>query len=260
MKQLKELGQNFLTDPAIASEIAALGKLKPDDTVWEIGVGEGILTDALLDYGVNLTAFELDRRRANPLAEKYGGRIRLIIQDVLKADWEAEFARQSGQVKLIANIPYHITSPLLERLEHYAEHFSMVVLMLQKEVAERLTARAGTKSYGAMTLRMGLKFNTHLALHVGRDKFEPVPKVDSAVIVMAPRTFPLIADQAPGFYHLIERAFAHRRKTLRNNLLPYYKPELLAAAQIQSGIELSRRAETLNEQEFITLCDSLTQL
>lgn len=259
MRHLKELGQNFLTAPAIAAEIAALGKLVPGDNVLEIGVGEGILTDAILTYGVELTAYELDQRLEASLSEKYQNQVRIIFQDALKADWMNDLFVESASIKLIANIPYQITSPLLARLENYAERFEIIVLMLQKEVAERLTARPGTKSYGALTLRMNLKFNVRMAFMVGKENFEPVPKVDSAVIVMSPRTFPMEIDDPARFYNLIIRAFAHRRKTLRNNLLPYYQSGLLDKAQAHSGINLSRRAETLNEKEFISLSNCLNR-
>ena len=260
MKALKELGQNFLTNQSIAEEIASLGELQAGDRVWEIGAGKGILTDAILQYPVQLRSFELDRRLFEPLSAKYGDSVDFEFVDVLKADWDALFAEDGYKVKLIANIPYQITTPLLALLEKYSDRFSIIVLMIQKEVAERLSAKAGTKSYAPLTIRLRLSFDINIAIQVNRVWFDPAPKVDSAVIVMKPRANrPDIANPTL-FHRLLNAAFAHRRKTLGNNLSSLLGKEKTQRLHERSGIDFKRRGESLDEADFIRLSDILASL
>ena len=257
MRPIKSLGQNFLTQPEIATRIVELAEVAACDRVWEIGPGHGILTRALLKTGCLLKAFELDRRLEAPLREEFGNSVDLVFGDILRLDWVKELASECRPIKLVANIPYNITSPLLSLLERHHERFQSATLMLQKEVAERVTARPGTKAYGVMTLRLKRIFDASILLQVGREHFAPVPQVDSAVVSLKPRADkPLIPDLEK-YLALIDLAFAHRRKTLRNNLLSHYDHDRIAGLQDQSGIDLKRRGETLSETEFITLSSCL---
>lgn len=255
MKALKELGQNFLIDSGIASAIADAGEIQAGDPVWEIGPGKGILTSQILQRGAKLTAFELDRRLEEPLKLQFGDSLKLLRADVLRVDWNELLATEPGTVKLIANIPYQITSPLLSLLEKHQSRFSRIVLMLQKEVAERLTASVGTKAYGLMTLRQQLLFDISILLQVPREMFDPVPGVDSAVIVMTPRLDPPRLQNPALFHQLIHHAFMHRRKTFRNNLMQMLSKLEIAALEKHSKLDLTRRGETFSEAEFIRLCD-----
>ena len=260
MKAIKELGQNFLTDTGIASEIADLGRLEPGQQVWEIGPGKGILTSELVSRQADLTAFELDRRFEEPLKAKFGDNLQLVRADILRVNWQDYLPPFPQTIKLLANIPYGITSPLLSLLEEYRSHFELVVLMVQKEVAQRLTAAPKRKAYGLMTLRMKLFFDIELAFHVPRVLFDPIPNVDSAVIVMSPRQEqPHIRDLAL-YYRLIHHAFLHRRKTLLNNLLNILSKTELQSLERQISIYLSRRGETFSEAEFIDLCDRISSI
>ncbi len=260
LKALKELGQNFLTDSSIASEIAALAELNQGDRVWEIGPGKGILTNEILAYDLDLTAFELDRRLEQPLKDKFGDRLNLVRRDILRVNWQELLEQSEQNVKLVANIPYQITSPLLSKLEEHRGRFDKIVLMVQKEVAERLTAKVGTKEYGLMTIRMQLVFDITIGLQVNRIFFDPSPNVDSAVIVMSPRQDTPHLRDPELFYRLIHHAFQHRRKTLRNNLLHMMTKLQLAALEKQSRFDLSRRGETFSETEFIDLCDHIAAI
>ena len=255
MKALKELGQNFLIDNSIASAIADAGEIVAGESVWEIGPGKGILTSQIIQRGAKLTAFELDRRLEEPLKAQFGDQINLLRADVLRVDWNELLAQESDTVKLIANIPYQITSPLLSRLETHQARFSRIVLMLQKEVAERLTASVGTKAYGLMTLRLQLIFDIKIEMQVPREMFDPVPGVDSAVIVMSPRTNPPKLQNPAVFHQVIHHAFMHRRKTFRNNLMQMLSKLEIAALERHSKLDLTRRGETFSEAEFIRLCD-----
>jgi 16S rRNA (adenine1518-N6/adenine1519-N6)-dimethyltransferase len=253
LRPLKALGQNFLNQPSIAAEIVSLAGIGPGDIVWEIGPGKGILTRELASTGCRLTAFELDRRLESPLREEFGQSVNIRMGDVLKMDWVSELAAAGGPVKLVANIPYNITSPLLEKLEKHHDSFISATMMVQKEVAQRICAGPGTKAYGLMTLRLKRIFDPGILLYVDRENFDPVPEVDSAVLSLKPRQFPPDIPNLDKYLRLITLAFAHRRKTLRNNMASLMdKPSLEAISQI-SGIDLGRRGETLSEEEFIAL-------
>lgn len=260
MKAIKALGQHFLLDAGIASQIADLGQISPGDRIWEIGPGHGILTSEILARHAHLEAFELDLRMAAPLSERFPENLQLEIIDILKLDWEAQIASGSVPLKLIANIPYQITSPLLYRLEKYHKSFSLVVMMIQKEVAERLSASPGGKNYGPLTLRLALKYDIHSAMMVGKEYFDPVPKVDSMVITMTPRRVLPVIKHPELFHTLLIAAFAHRRKTLRNNLLSMIGRDKMQKLETISNLDFGLRAQTLCEDDFIRLSDLIAEL
>lgn len=260
LKAIKSLGQNFLTDHNLAHDIVALGELVPGERVWEIGPGKGILTDAIMQHGVHLRAFELDRRLPEYLEERYGKQVDFEYGDVLLADWEALIAVDGYPIKLIANIPYQITSPLLARLEEYGNAFSVIILMVQKEVAERLSALSGTKSYAPLSIRLRLNFQISLAIKVGREKFEPSPNVDSAIIVMHPRLDKPVLKYPQHFHPLLIATFAHRRKTLANNLIPLLGKDKMLRLEQLSGLDFKRRGESLDEADFIRLSELMAVL
>lgn len=257
MKPVKGLGQNFLTSDAIAARIVAEAGVNPGDRVWEIGPGRGILTRQLIAAGCQLTAFELDRRLEEPLRGEFGPNLELVMGDILQVNWPAELARCEGPFKLVANIPYQITSPLLTLLERHHDRFERVVIMVQKEVAERICAPPGGKDYGVMTLRLKRIFDTAILFEVGREWFDPVPAVDSAVISLQPRRVPALIPDLKKYLLVIQLAFSHRRKTLRNNLASLGDKARLEEVQKLTGIDLSRRGETLSEAEFIVLSSRL---
>lgn len=253
MRPLKALGQNFLIDPGIAEAIVAKAGIAAGDQVWEIGPGRGILTRALLKTGCQLRAFELDRRLEQSLREEFGTRIELVMGDILRLDWQEQFGIGAQPLKLVANIPYNITSPLLTLLEKYHQHFDSITLMVQNEVADRICAPPACKAYGVMTLRLRRIFDASVLLKVPRGNFTPVPEVDSAVLALRPRAIPPTIPDLNKYLSLITLAFSHRRKTLRNNLSSLADKPGLERIQRNSGIDLSRRGETLSETEFITL-------
>ncbi|HCM15421.1 MAG: 16S rRNA (adenine(1518)-N(6)/adenine(1519)-N(6))-dimethyltransferase RsmA [Candidatus Cloacimonadales bacterium] len=260
MKAIKELGQHFLNDPALAAKIADLGEISPGERIWEIGPGPGILTNEILSRGATLEAFELDKRMASLLYERFGGNLELVITDILKLNWAEQIATGSSPIKVIANIPYQITSPLLYMIQEHSEHFRHLVLMVQKEVAERLSAKPGKKDYGPLTIKLGLCYEIHTAFMVGRECFDPVPKVDSAVITLRARTDSPSITNPHLFYKVLTAAFAHRRKTLRNNLIPLLGRDEMQSLEQKSDIDFNRRAETLDEKEFIRLSDIVAEL
>ncbi|MCD6181558.1 MAG: ribosomal RNA small subunit methyltransferase A [Candidatus Cloacimonetes bacterium] len=251
----KSLGQHFLKDTNIVRKIVSLANIADAEKVWEIGPGKGILTAELLAAGASLTCFEIDDTLYPHLDATFENTIKLIKQDVLKADWEALFP--DGPVKIVANLPYQITSPFLFRVAKYALHFSAVVVMIQKEVAQRITASCGTKEYSTLSLKMQYYFDVTYGFTVKPNVFVPPPKVDSAVILLSPRkNRPPLADEAL-FWRIVETAFGNRRKMLRRNLRALVTKEQLEVVQQISGIDLCRRGETLSEAEFIQLMDAV---
>ena len=243
-----------MNDAVIATEIAAAADLCPQDIVWEIGPGLGILSREIVSRGAALKAFEIDRRFEPILREKFGDRIDLVLNDILCVNWAEELG-QEQQTKIVANIPYQITSPLLYKICENHSSFSCIVMMIQKEVAQRLMAEPATKDYGQLTLRIALLWDIELLFYVGKDKFDPIPQVDSAVVRLTPRKLkPQIANPET-YLHLINTAFSHRRKTLRNNLKVNLGKDKINELEHRSGIDLSRRGETLSEEEFVLLSD-----
>ncbi len=253
MRAIKALGQNFLNQPDIAHRIVELAQIRPGDRVWEIGPGKGILTRALLAAGARVRAIELDRRLEEPLKAEFGDAIELLMGDVLRLNWAQEIAEAGQPLKLVANIPYNITSPLLYKLEKHHRGFVSATLMVQREVAERICAEPNRKAYGVMTLRLRRIFDAEILMEVTRNNFTPTPNVDSAVLSLKPRAKPAVIPDLAKYLKLIELAFSHRRKTLRNNLAPLLDKDGLRRIQDQSGIDLTRRGETLSEAEFIAL-------
>lgn len=260
MKALKSLGQNFLIDDNIAKDIVNLGNLQPEDKVWEIGPGRGILTEKILSYNVQLRAFELDGRLCNYLVERYGNKLILEHSDILKANWNDLIQQDGKSIKLIANIPYQITSPLLALLEKYATSFAQIILMVQKEVADRLCAEPGNKNYAPLTIRLRLNFNIRQKIQVCRYKFDPIPKVDSTVILMEPRLVKPIIQYPATFNRILNAAFAHRRKTLANNLIAAIGKEKTEALAKLSNIDFRKRGEELDEKDYILLSELISSL
>ncbi len=259
IKPLKQFGQHFLTDTEMADRIVASAELQCSEPVWEIGPGKGVLTERLLEQTDKLTAFEIDFRLSDFLRNRFGDRLNLVNRDILAVNWLellAQARQESGQqVKLVSNLPYQITSPILYALEKNAEHFSRIVLMIQKEVAERLTARAASKAYGVLTLKVGYSFDTTLLFHVPPSSFTPEPKVHSSVVLLTPRTDKPNPKSLDIYRRIIDKAFEQRRKTLRNNLRRMFNTEDVAKLESGSGIDFNRRGETIDEGEYIRLAD-----
>lgn len=254
----KSLGQHFLKDKNIIRKIVDIADIQPGESVWEIGPGKGILTEELLERKSKLTCFEIDSSLYGILENRFGNRINLIKQDVLKADWEALFP--TGKVKIVANLPYQITSPFLFEVSRFTDHFSKVVVMIQKEVAQRINAKIGTKDYGILTLKMQFYFDVKYEFTVKPHLFNPPPKVDSAVISLTPRKNKPIIENEKYFWHIVETAFRNRRKMLRRNLRELISVEQIEELQNSGVIDLARRGETLTEAEFVHLYQLIEDL
>ncbi len=254
----KSLGQCFLTDPRIASRIVSLGGVGPADRVVEIGPGRGILTRVLADRAAEVTAIELDPRWSAALREEFAGsaRVRVEQADALIFPFE----ELAPGFKVIANLPYYISTPILFRLLGLRDRITLMVLMLQREVVDRLLARPGTKAYGALSVSVAYAAEVRKGFSVAAGSFSPRPAVESAVVVITPRPAPAITVRdEPLLMRVIRGAFAHRRKVLANALTDegFEKPAVAAALE-RAEIAPARRGETLNLEEFGRVADALT--
>ena len=258
----KKLGQNFLISEDTVRRIAAAAELSENDAVLEIGPGIGTLTQALAETGAEVTAVELDKRLLPVLdktLEGYGN-IRIINSDVLELDVNA--AMGGRRFKVAANLPYYITTPIIFALLEKKLPVERMVVMVQKEVAERMTAAPGGKDYGALSVAMQYYTEPEIAFIVPPESFIPRPSVDSAVVVCKNRSVPpvKICDEKL-FFKVVKAAFSLRRKMLSNAL----KNMGITAQQAQewlglSGIDPKRRGETLSLQDFANLTNTFEKI
>lgn len=264
----KSLGQNFLSDPNILTKIVDAAEVTEADDVIEVGPGIGALTEQLARRAKRVLAFELDQQLLPVLADTLAPypNVTIVNADILKVDLAAAIAEHlpdSTSVKVVANLPYYITTPILMGLMNASVDFATIVVMMQKEVAERLSAVPGTKAYGALTLAVDYRMQANLAFTVSRTAFIPQPNVDSAIVKLTPRA-PLAElpfDEA-ALFRLIKGCFAHRRKSLWNNLQSLFgKAPATKAAMAETlaalGLEPSIRAERLSLAGFIALANGL---
>lgn len=250
----KSLGQNFLQDPNIIRKIVDGLNVRAGDTVLEIGPGRGALTELLLPLAKHLALVEFDRdlveywqarSESLPNLEVYG-------EDILKFDLSKLSTSVEGSIKVIGNLPYNISSPVLFHLMTFADQIEMQLVMLQKEVVERMAAEPGSKQYGRLSVMLQQRYRIEYLFKVPPTAFFPPPKVDSAIA----RLTPLIEVSAPvdnhhDFAKLVKQAFSQRRKTLRNTL-----KGLLDSTQIEAcGVDPGARAETLSVKQFAELAN-----
>lgn len=266
VKAKKNLGQNFLVDQTAILGIVEAAGIKKDDQVIEIGPGIGSLTEQLLLAGAKVFAYEVDDSLPtilqNELPKKIddqplASRFKILLKDVLKANFKediGDFFDFTKPIKVVANLPYYITTPIIFALAESDLHFTSLTLMMQKEVAERLEAQPASKDYGPLTISVQTEMKVKLALQVGRNSFMPRPKVDSSVVVLTPlKEKPAIEDRKH-FIWVVKMCFSQRRKTLNNNLkslLPdkTKRDELIA----ELGVEPRIRPEDLTIEQFIKI-------
>ena len=264
MRPSKALSQHFLRDPRILARIARAVEPTPDDAVLEIGAGEGTLTAALAPHVGRLVAIERDRRLADALEARVaahwtGARPEVVPGDALALDWPAIMGLP---FKVAGNIPYRITSPLLEKALS-APRPALVVFLVQREVADRLVARPGTRTYGALTVGVHAVAQVERLFGVPAGAFHPRPRVDSAVVRFRPLANPLVE---PGEERALRRfvtaCFGQRRRQLRRALRTVWGLDAATVeAQLQPlGLEGSRRPETVSVAEYVSLLRARGQL
>ena len=251
----KSLGQNFLKDPLYLTKIADAAQVCSADQVLEIGPGLGHLTEVLAKRAQRVLALELDTRLIPVLEREFAGQdqVTIVHADAL----EYPYGSLTGTWKAVANLPYYISTPLIQVLIDHHDKFSVLTLLLQKEVAQRIASPPGSKEYGFLSVLVQLSAEPRIEFTVPAAAFTPVPKVDSAVVSLRMREHPAAAKTDKAFLvTLLKAVFSQRRKTLRNGLKPLaLPPERLDAVTEKTGIDLSRRAETLSIEEFCALAD-----
>lgn len=257
----KEWGQHFLTDARIAARIASAADIGSGEFVWEIGPGRGILTRELLSTGAEVTAFEIDRGLVSLLRDSLSEeqRLQIIEGDFLKHEISAHLP-ESNPVKIVANLPYQITSPFLFHIIDHAGRFPVLVLMIQREVALRLSAQPGTKEYGVLTLRSGFFYRCRTLFTVEPGAFFPRPSVRSAVIRLDVRPERPEVANPQLLWQIVRAAFGNRRKMLRKALRQIAPAEILDQAATELPFELSLRGEVLDEKDFIQLADAVDRV
>lgn len=253
----KRLGQNFLVDETVVDRIVAAAGVAPGDAVLEIGPGIGTLTQGLLEAGAKVVAVELDRRLVEVLADTLAGydAVRVVHGDILKTDISREMA--TAPFKVVANLPYYITTPILMGILEQRLPVSVLVTMVQKEVAERMVAAPGGKDYGALSVAVQYYTAPEIAFLVPPQAFIPAPAVESAVIRCAVREQPpvTVASEAT-FFRVVKAAFAQRRKTLANALKAAGLAADAAAVLAAAGVDGGRRGETLSLAEFAAVANA----
>ena len=247
----KRFGQHFLHDQSVVERMLAVLNLQADQRVVEIGPGPGALTFPLLSRLQRLDVVEIDRDLIAWWQQQPQARDKLHIhaEDALHLDI-ARLRGDSDPLRVVGNLPYNISTPLIFHLLRNREHIRDMLFMLQKEVVDRITAEPDSAHYGRLSVMVQYFCEAHYILHVGPNAFDPPPKVDSAVVYLKPfATPPFIAQDAGHFADVVAQAFSQRRKTLRNTL-----KGVISSEQMESiGIDPQRRAGTLSVEEFVNL-------
>jgi len=253
----KSLGQIFLKNPRYLHKIVTAAHVTPDDNVLEIGPGLGHLTQVLAKKAKKVLAIELDERLIPGLHKQFS---KYQNVEIIKAD-ALQFAYESlgGRWKVVANLPYYISTSIIQKLISYRVQFISLTLMLQKEVAERISATPGGKKYGYLSVLVQLHTKPKIEFNVPAEAFTPKPEVDSAVITLTIRNQPAVPIRDEAFFiQVVKVSFSQRRKTLRNSLKQLdISMETLDAVMNETAIDLGRRAETLTVEEYGRLADFL---
>ena len=255
----RRLGQHFLVDPKALARLAAELGAGQEDRVLEIGAGLGALTEELLKSGATLYAVERDARFLKVLTSRFrdSANLQLVRSDILRVDLASYALGDPKSILVIGNIPYSLTSPILEFLLHQRRWVRRVLLTIQKEVADRIVAQPGTKAYSSLSVLVGVAFVPSIVFTIPPGSFYPQPKVTSAVLRLDPLSEPVVnPEEEEGILRLVRGLFTHRRKTLLNGLLTsggkIAKEELLQRLH-KNGIDPNRRAETFSLAEFSEL-------
>ena len=266
----KSFGQNFLTDTNILQKIVDTAEIDKNVNVIEIGPGIGALTEFLAENAAEVMAFEIDERLVPILEDtlRDHDNIKVINEDVLKADLQTrvkEFKNPNLPIKVVANLPYYITTPILMHLIESKIPFAEFVVMMQKEVADRISAEPNTKAYGSLSIAVQYYMTAKVAFVVPRTVFVPAPNIDSAILKMTRREQPLVEVKDEDFFFRVSKiSFVHRRKTLWNNLTSHFgKSEevktKLEQALGNANIKPSIRGEALSIPDFARLSDALSE-
>lgn len=267
----KSFGQNFLTDTNILQKIVDTAEIDKGVNVIEIGPGIGALTEFLAENAAEVMAFEIDDRLIPILADTLArfDNVQVVNQDILKADLQTQiqaFKNPDLPIKVVANLPYYITTPILMHLIESKIPFAEFVVMIQKEVADRISAMPNTKAYGSLSIAVQYYMTAKVSFIVPRTVFVPAPNVDSAILKMVCRDQPVVSVQDEDFFFRVSKvAFVHRRKTLCNNLTSHFGKSEDTKAKLEKALEIAKikpsiRGEALSIPDFASLADALKEV
>ena len=261
----KQFGQNFISDDHLLAKIVEAAEITPEDVVIEIGPGAATLTAALAEKAAQVIAIEIDKDLFPIIERRMAGysNFELVAGDAMKVDFDALAAKYGAKrYKVVANLPYYITTPIVMRFLEEGFRVSELVIMVQQEVADRFLANPGTKAYGAITAAINYYGSVSRAFNVPRTMFTPRPEVDSSIVkIKCYENKPFEADDEKLLRRVIKAAFGQRRKTLNNALkaLNLPKDELDKALQ-RTGIDAARRGQTLSVEEFVCLSNAISKI
>ena len=258
MKAKKQLGQNFLINESILPTIIKAAEIKPGDVVIEVGPGYGILTESLLSAGAKVFAIEKDFDLIAGLTKKFGNNknLKIVHQDAL---WFDETTL--SKYKVVANLPFYVASPIIRKFLESSNQPELMVLMVQKEVAEKITAKPGNRERGILTLSVEFYGNAEIIAEVPKNSFRPQPKVDAAIIKIKPFLHPRgvkMAVEPKLFFRIVKAGFSAKRQQIHNSLaatLRLPKDEILSILK-KSNIDLQKRAEDLALEDWINLVNN----
>lgn len=261
----KSLGQNFLTDKNIIDEIIESAQIGPEDLVMEIGPGMGVITMEAAEKAKKVIAVEIDKNLIPILKEtlKDYDNVEIINKDILKTDVNGLIdgcKEKFAGVKILGNLPYYITTPIIMKLLEDGVKADSITIMMQKEVADRIKALPGTKAYGALSVAVQYYCTAEAVVNVPKEVFMPQPKVGSTVLRLCIRKEkPVILEDRDMFFRCVKAGFGQRRKTLLNSLMGIdnITKDIVRDALEKAGIDPSRRAETLNLEEFAKLSNEV---
>ena len=259
----KNFGQNFLSDDNILNEIV-LGAGVNQDNVLEIGVGAGTLTRVLSDHAKKVVGYEIDTSLKGVLNKTLQDKsnVEIVFADALKTPIQKIEEKLGGEYRVVANIPYYITSPLIMKFVDEATNCISITAMIQKEVAERICAKEGTADYGSITVAVNAVADTSIIVNVDKTKFYPMPKVDSAVvhIKLNKNKYDIVSPKV--FRDVVRCAFASRRKTFVNNLINTFKFSRETAENLLKSLNLDVmcRGETLSPKQFVDLSNLMAKM
>ena len=256
----KKLGQNFLINEEIINQIIEKADVNKNDTIIEIGPGLGSLTAKLLENANKVIAIELDSNMSNILKERFClyDNFELIEKDVLKVDLN-EIVEKYDSVKVVANLPYYITTPIIMKLLEERLKLKSITVMVQKEVGERFCAVPNSKEYGAITISINYYTKPEIIIDVPKENFEPMPEVDSCVIKLDVRNVPPVElKNEKDFFSLIKAGFSQRRKTINNSLASMgISKEKIKNVLEKLGIDSKLRAENLTMEQFADISNNM---
>ncbi len=265
----KKFGQNFLTSEEILEEVISKAKISKDDIILEIGPGIGTLTSKLLETGAEVISVEVDLELIQPLKDRFFmyDNFTIISADILKVDIYTEILRilkekkkdlGNRKIKVVANIPYYITTPIIFKLLENRNIVSEIYIMVQKEVAERICAKIGTKESSSITYMVSYYTEYLWDIYVDKTKFMPSPKVDSKVIALKFREkpYPEVKNEEL-YFEIIRSAFLHRRKTFLNSISASNKidKKIISSVMEELGIDLRIRAEKITDEMYADIVD-----